>query len=46
MLKNNEKFLDLQAGVDKDRDSSSECEDDDDEFIEGLCRGLYTLLFY
>jgi len=36
MLKNNEKFLDLQAGVDNDRDSGSECEDDNDKLIEGL----------
>jgi len=30
------KFLDLQAGVDKDRDSGTECEDKDEAFIEGL----------
>jgi hypothetical protein len=30
------KFLDLQAGVNNDRDSGSECEDEDEEFIEGL----------
>ena len=40
------KFLDLQAGVDKDRDSSSKCEDEDEEFIDGLYRGLFMLLFY
>jgi hypothetical protein len=38
------KFLDLQAGVDKNRDSGSECEDEGEEFIEGPYRGLYTLL--
>jgi len=40
------KFLDLQAGVDKDRESGSECEDEDEELSEGLYRGLFTLLFY
>jgi hypothetical protein len=37
-------FLDLQAGVDKNRDSSSECEDEGKEFIEGPYQGLYMLL--
>jgi len=40
------KFLDLQAGVDEDRESSSECEDKDEELSEGLYWGLITLLFY
>ena len=40
------KFLDLQARVDKDRDSGSECEDEDEEFIDSLYRGLFMLLFY
>ena len=38
------KFLDLQTGVDKERDSDGECEDKDEEFIEGLYSGLYILL--
>ena len=40
------KFLDLQAGVDKDRESGSKCKDEDKELSEGLYQGLFTLLFY
>ena len=45
ILKTNEIFfLDLQAGVDKDRDTNSQCEDKGEAFIEGLLLLPSTLM--